>query len=616
VTATVGLEPLLEYLKTQRGFDFTGYKRSSLERRITKRMEELGIESYEAYLDHLELNQDEFAFLFNTILINVTGFFRDPESWDYLAQQVVPTLLEATPDGPIRVWCAGCSSGEETYTVAMVLAEALGETAYLARVKIYATDVDDEALDTGRAAIYSPKQVEAVPPELLQRYFERGDARYTFRTDLRRTVIFGRNDLVQDAPISRIDLLVCRNTLMYFNAETQAQILNRFHFALKPAGYLFMGKSEMLITHTDLFAPANLTRRVFRKVDSGDRARPRSAQEAPVTLEVTPARPERELEQALLGGTFEASPLAELIVARDGTVELANRAARNLLGLSADDLGRPLKDFEASYRPVELRSHLDRMWKTRRPVEVSDIEFTPDDGRRRALELRVSPLLDGGHQLLGAAVVFTDVTGRAELTERLELAKRELESSYEELQSTVEELETTNEELQSTNEELETTNEELQSTNEELETMNEELQSTNEELETINEELRERSGQLDEANAFLETILTSQGLAVVVVDRSLRVQIWNQQSTELWGLRADEVRGEHLLGLDVGLPLEALKTSIRATLDGSDGRSTMTVEATNRRGRTVRCEVTLLGLRAASGDVTGAILLMKATPAG
>jgi two-component system, chemotaxis family, CheB/CheR fusion protein len=263
-----------------------------------------------------------------------------------------------------------------------------------------------------------------------------------------------------------------------------------------------------------------------------------------------------------------------------------------------------------------LRSHLDRMWKTRRPVEVSDIEFTPDDGRRRALELRVSPLLDGGHQLLGAAVVFTDVTGQAELTDRLELAKRELESSYEELQSTVEELETTNEELQSTNEELETTNEELQSTNEELETMNEELQSTNEELETINEELRERSGQLDEANAFLETILTSQGLAVVVVDRSLRVQIWNQQSTELWGLRADEVRGEHLLGLDVGLPLEALKTSIRATLDGSDGRSTMTVEATNRRGRTVRCEVTLLGLRAASGDVTGAILLMKATPAG
>jgi two-component system CheB/CheR fusion protein len=615
VTETEGLEPLLDYLKTQRGFDFTGYKRSSLERRITKRMEEIGAGSYEAYLDHLEVHQDEFASLFNTILINVTAFFRDPEAWDYLAKEVVPKLLDAVPEGPIRVWCAGCSSGEETYTVAMVLAEALGEVAYLERVKIYATDVDDDALDSGRAAIYASTQLEAVPPDLVERYFERGDGRYTFRPDLRRTVIFGRNDLVQDAPISRIDLLVCRNTLMYFNAETQARILNRFHFALKPTGYLFMGKSEMLITHTDLFTPADLSRRVFRKVDRGG-AHDRMAQTvAAVAAEAEEAPPPHEPQSALLGGTFEASPLAELVVTPDGTLKLANRAARTLLGLSPRDLGRPLKDSEASYRPVELRSHLDRMWKTRRPVEVTGVEFTPEDGRRRALELRLSPLLDGGHELLGAAVVFEDVTGQVELTDRLEIAKKELESSYEELQSTVEELETTNEELQSTNEELETTNEELQSTNEELETMNEELQSTNEELETINEELRERSTELDEANAFLETILTSLELAVVVVDRSLRVRIWNKQSTELWGLRAEEVQGEHLLGLDIGLPLETLKTSIRAALDGSEERNTLTVEATNRRGRTVRCEVTLLGLRAASGDVTGVILLMEAAPA-
>ena len=195
-------------------------------------MEAVGVESHLAYVDYLEVHPDEFAFLFNTILINVTGFFRDPPSWDFLAADIVPRLLETSSDGPIRVWCAGCASGEEAYSTAMILAEALGEQAYLDRVKIYATDIDEEALNEARHASYSAKAVEPVAPDLFERYFERNAQRYVFRTDLRRTVIFGRNDLVQDAPISRIDLLTCRNTLMYFNAETQSQILNRLHFAL------------------------------------------------------------------------------------------------------------------------------------------------------------------------------------------------------------------------------------------------------------------------------------------------------------------------------------------------------------------------------------------------
>jgi two-component system CheB/CheR fusion protein len=619
VISSTGLDALLDYLKVQRGFDFTGYKPSSLARRIAKRMEEIRVDSYEAYIDHLEVHPEEFAALFNTILINVTAFFRDPEAWEYLAEDTVPRVLKSIPpDAPVRVWCAGCSSGEETYTMAMLLADALGEKAYLERVKIYATDVDDDALDAARAAVYTPKQVEAVPPASLQRYFEHTDSSYAFRKDLRRAVIFGRNDLVQDAPISRIDLLLCRNTLMYFNAETQGRILRRFHFALKPTGFLFVGKSEMLITHSALFVPADLTRRVFRKVPRPAAfARMTSMPEAlhaghPDGNGATPATDGHA--SILRDGAFDSSVLAALVVGRDGTLQLANRAARHLLGLSLDDLGRPLKDLEASYRPAELRSHLDRTWKTQRDVEVPGIEFSADGAGRRTLDLLVSPLRDGSHEIVGASVTFSDVTGKADLARRLEEAKRELETSYEELQSTVEELETTNEELQSTNEELETTNEELQSTNEELETMNEELQSTNEELETINSELGERSKELDEVNAFLETILTSLAVAVVVVDRSSVVRIWNDQSTDLWGLRADEVQGEHLLGLDIGLPLEDLKQGIRAALDGGE-HSELTVEATNRRGRTVRCAVSILGLRAAGGEITGAILLMEATPA-
>jgi two-component system, chemotaxis family, CheB/CheR fusion protein len=263
----VSLEDLLQFVKESRGFDFTGYKRSSIERRVAKRMGEVGVERYDDYLDYLELHSEEFAELFNTILINVTGFFRDRPAWEDLAKQVLPQLVGSRgPSSPLRVWCAGCASGEEAYTAAMVLARVIGETAFRERVKIYATDIDEAALDTARQGAYLPRQIEDVPRDALERFFERTDQRYLFRKDLRRSVIFGRNDLVQDAPISRVDLLLCRNTLMYFTADTQAHILRRFNFALNDEGFMMLGKSEMLITRSDLFTPVNLKWRIFRKV--------------------------------------------------------------------------------------------------------------------------------------------------------------------------------------------------------------------------------------------------------------------------------------------------------------------------------------------------------------
>src|SRR5215208_2584387 len=261
------LDVLLDFVKRTRGFDFTGYKRSTIDRRVAKRMGELGLESYDDYVDHLELHPEEFEALFNTILINVTGFFRDASTWDHLASDVVPQLLASRPpDAAIRVWSAGCASGEEAYTVAMVFAKALGESAFVNRVKIYATDIDEEALETARHGTYPARAVEDVTREALERFFERSDQRYTFRRDLRRAVIFGRNDLVQDAPISRIDLLVCRNTLMYFNGQTQARILARYHFALTEGGYLLLGRAETLFAHGNSFHPVELKHRIFTKV--------------------------------------------------------------------------------------------------------------------------------------------------------------------------------------------------------------------------------------------------------------------------------------------------------------------------------------------------------------
>src|SRR5438093_6467958 len=262
-------ENLLEYLKRVRGFDFTGYKRPSLLRRVEKRMQEVGIQAFDDYRDYLEVHTDEFARLFNTILINVTGFFRDPNAWEYLSKEIIPQILaDKKSKDSVRVWSAGCASGEEAYTLAMLLAEHLGTSGFRQRVKIYATDLDQDALAVARQGSYDAKTVQDIPEALLKKYFDRTGSRYSFHTDLRRSVIFGRNDQVQDAPISRLDLLVCRTTLMYFNAEAQERILSHFHFALQDKGFLFLGKAEMLLTHNNLFFPKDLKHRVFSKVST------------------------------------------------------------------------------------------------------------------------------------------------------------------------------------------------------------------------------------------------------------------------------------------------------------------------------------------------------------
>jgi two-component system CheB/CheR fusion protein len=608
--ADTTLESLLQFVKDTRGFDFTGYKRTTIQRRVAKRMAAVGAERYEDYLDYLELHGDEFAELFNALLINTTGFFRDPQAWEYLATEVVPQLLAARQgETPIRVWSAGCASGEEPYTVAMVFARVMGDSGFRERVKIYATDVDEEALDFARYGAYAPRQIEDVPPDALERFFERTDQRYVFRKDLRRSVIFGRNDLVQDAPISRIDLLVCRNTLMYFTAETQAQILRRFHFALDDDGYLLLGKSEMLITHTDLFAPVELKRRVFRKVIKPtlrDRVRVMAGNAARERVAIE--------SDSLREAAFDVSGPAQVILDHNRSVVMANDAARRMFGLALNDFGRPVQDLELSYRPVELRNHLDGIDRELRPIEIRTVHWRFGDAER-IFDIRLTPLLSDGTSM-GTSISYIDVTEAHRLQDQLSSSKRELEQAYEELQSTVEELETTNEELQSTNEELETTNEELQSTNEELETMNEELQSSNEELETMNEELRHRTHEVNDINSFLETILGTIGLAVAVLDRNQRVQIWNAKAREMWGVTAEEAEDEPLLALDIGLPLEELRQHLRTALAGQSERDEVVVEATNRRGKAFQCRVTFLPMGSgADGDVSGLIMMMEAIDA-
>jgi two-component system CheB/CheR fusion protein len=605
-------ELLMEYLRENRGQDYSGYKRPTLERRVQARMRMVGVKSYEIYVDYLEVHPEEFEHLFNTILINVTSFFRDPAAWTYLAQEIIPQIVAGATNRPVRIWSAGCASGEEAFTLAMVLAEAIGFEAFRERVKIYATDVDEEALSAARKGSYSGKEMESVADDLKEKYFEPVNGRHVFRTDLRRAIIFGRHDLLQDAPISHLDLLLCRNTLMYFNAEAQTNLLTRLDYALRDKGFLFLGKAEMLLVRSNIFTPIHLKHRVFIKTkQENGRERLPAAAEAGDSGSA-------DGQGLRLKETFAAGRSAQVLVDNAGNLALANRRAHALFGVTAQDIGRPFQDLEISYRPAELRSLIERVRAERQPIVLPDVEKHSKDGSVQYFDVEVMPLQAAGDELLGVSIVFNDVSRQRQLQQEIrglkqemEVAGEELQAANEELQSTNEELETTNEELQSTNEELETTNEELQSTNEELETMNEEMQSSNEELQTLNEELQQRTDEINRTSAFLESVFLGMRAAVIVVDPNFNVLVWNQRAEDLWGLREEEVRGQSLLGLDIGLPTGDLKHAIGSCISGEAPPPEIILQATNRRGKTIKCRVGCAPLIAPNKKRQGAILLME-----
>src|SRR4051812_43528910 len=608
---TESFEKLLDYLRQSRGFDFTAYKRTSLLRRTTKRMQAVGVQNFDDYVDYLELHPGEFEALFNTILINVTTFFRDPDVWSYLDTTILPLLVDGRdPSSPLRVWSAGCAAGQEAYSLAMLLAERYGVEGVRDRVKIYATDIDDEALKEGRRATFGSRDIEDLPPGFREKYFTADNNGTVLSRELRRAVMFGRLDLLQDAPISRIDLLLCRNTLMYFNADAQTRILSRFSFSLDPHGFLVLGRAEMLFSHTAMFAPVDLPRRIFRvlaKANHRDRLGPLPLSGRDAMSNDLPAHTRLRL------AAFEDDPTPRLIVDRAGILVAASAGARTQFAVRTGDIGRPLAELEISYRPADLRTAIDRVAADQREVVLKEVHHFVG-GHPRYFDVVVTAVVDDARALIGMRIVFADSTSLHHLQSELTVSKQELETAYEELQSTNEELETTNEELQSTVEELETTNEELQSTNEELETMNEELQSTNEELQTMNDELRTRSVDADLLNTYLESVFGSLRSGVAVLDRDYRVQVWNRRAEDLWGVRSDEVVGSQFLTLDIGLPVADLAQSIRAVINGEQSTIEKTLPSLTRRGRTVDCLVSVTPLRSADGGTTGVIILMDEAP--
>jgi two-component system CheB/CheR fusion protein len=599
---------LIRHIQESRGVDFRGYKKSSLRRRVTRRMEEVGSETFADYHALLEADPHEFNELLNTVLINVTSFFRDADAWAALREKVVPDIVARSRQNrqQIRIWSTGCASGEEPFSVAMAFAEALGRDDFADLVKVYATDLDEDALRTARHATYDARDVESVPPELLERYFEQVGNQYVIQRELRKCVIFGRHNVVHDAPISRIDLLICRNLLIYLEADTQEQVLPRLHYALADGGHMFLGKAETQLARSRLFEPVDLKHRLFRKVPQGWRRTSGGG------LSLSEPRQAFMPQQVkLVEAITDTAATAYLAVGMDGRLIYANPAARRLLEVGEGDIGRAFQDLSVSYRPTELRSRIDEAHRIGRSlrIEHQDYHRPPADPIR--LSIDITPLFQNDKDQFATLLAFTDTTRTYQLQRELEAAQESLETTIEELQSANEELETTNEELQSTNEELETTNEELQSINEELETMNEELRSANEDMEAANDELRRQSVEHTEYRRYAESVLRSMDVGIMVVDQDLMLRSWNRWNENAWGLRGEEVVGEKLLDLDIGLPMFLLRDKLEAVIAGREAQAELRVNGLDRRGRSISCRARVFPLLYDDRLPHGAVLTLE-----
>jgi two-component system CheB/CheR fusion protein len=421
-------------------------------------MQSINIGSYQDYLKYLQSHDDEWMALLDTVLINFTSFFRDRDTWDYLANNIIPKIIACKQaNEPIRVWSAGCASGQEVYSLVMLFAEALGIDDCLQRVQFYATDVDEAAVRQARQATYSTLEIIGIPPDWLEKYFEKTKSGYVFDRKLRSKIVFGHHNLAENAPMSKIDLLTCRNVLIYFDVEAQAVILARFHFALKRNGFLFLGKSETPINRKAIFTPVNYYHQVFAKgldLDLEDHLRinPRSSNKQAIE----PMTTKNYICQTL----FEASPFAQLAIDSKGCLLMANKQANVLFGLTLDHQGRSIQELEVG-RLVNLSSLLPQVYWNRHPVTLRNIARATEKGTKY-FDIAIAPVFKQNRDLIAVNLTFIDITGKQQLEDQLKSANLELAKLSETLKQTEAAATSTHAQLESTQLELETVNQEMQ----------------------------------------------------------------------------------------------------------------------------------------------------------
>lgn len=463
ITGVLNVEEILTRIFDDRGFDIHNCRMPDLQRRISRRMDVLEIASLVEYLEYLEANSDEYKVLFNTILVNAGQFFRDLDAWDYVRESILPEILERGDQ--VRIWSAGCASGEEAYSIAILLAEMLGDNLSGHNIRIYATDVDEAALKFARNGTYTLDQLDGLPEYMREKYFTCHGDTCTINRNIRRLLIFSQNNLVSGTPMSHIDLLLCRNVLIYLDQALQSKVIPKLQYALNDTGYLWLGKAEMLLTDARRFKLLNSKHRIFRKI---------------------PFPPHPQFDTMVPAGSYAKARLISankgfeeviqnlrtgfILLDRDLNVTMCNQTVQRIWGLPSEQIqGKPFFDLEIAYCSIDLRHRIEHVLTTGESSIVEGVERWITIDEKVFLKVEIIPVVSG------VIIFLEDITKQYELREELQTMNRALDTAHERLLSTNQELRTANRQLQAINEVLQSMNEELESTNEELNATNEEL---------------------------------------------------------------------------------------------------------------------------------------------
>jgi len=556
VKAQSALEKVFVLLRAHTGNDFSLYKSSTLYRRIERRMGLHQIASITHYVQFLRNNPREIDLLFKELLIGVTSFFRDPGSWDQLRKEVIPALLASNAGGgQLRAWVPGCSTGEEPYSLAMVFREALASEKPIKNIalQIFATDLDREAIESARQGVYPDSIAADVSPERLQRFFLQKERGYRVGKEIRDMVVFAPQNIIMDPPFTKLDMLTCRNLLIYLSADLQKKLIPLFHYSLNPGGILFLGSAETIGGFSNLFVPVDGKTRIFRRIQPTADAVPvefpskAAAVRANVAGESEAGAPAKgpppnlqALVERLLIQRF--SPVGVLCTEKGDIRYVSGRAGKYL----EPAVGKANLNIFAMAREglrYELSAAFSKALRERRLIKVSGVKVGTNGGTQlvdlsierltEPQELRGTVLVVIQDIVVGSVVERASRSRRVAESKRITELEQDLQQSREEVQTTREEMQTSQEELKSTNEELQSTNEELQSSNEELTTSKEEMQSMNEELQTVNHELQAKVDELSYSNNDMKNLLNSTDIATLFLDSALNVRRFTTPTTKI-----------------------------------------------------------------------------------
>jgi two-component system CheB/CheR fusion protein len=571
------LEKVYTLIRNQTGHDFSFYKRNTVNRRIERRMQSHQIAEFPKYVRFLQENPAEVEMLFRELLIGVTKFFRDHEAFERLQSEFLPPLVASKPEGStIRVWIAGCSTGEEAYSIAILLIECLANmpNGYAYKLQLFATDIDSAAIDKARVGIYNENIVSEVNPERLQRFFNKVENGYQIRKEVRDLVVFAVHNLAKDSPFTKLDLLCCRNLLIYFSAELQKKLIPVFHYSLLPGGILFLGSSETISGFSELFVPLDTKWKISERVDSvfsqvriSDFPFTKSRTEMPKSIlpETFKNSPEIHLPAVVQRVLLDQFAPPSVIVNQKGDIFYINGRTGKYLEPAAGQASLNIFEMAREGLRYELNESIFKAASLGKEVVAEPVKVQNEKGEQ-PIRLTVRPLNEPENLKGLLLVILEDVeipkpgkksTRKLSAKEQEQVAELEKELHYtrQRLQTTIEEMHSSLEELKSTNEELQSANEELQSTNEEAMTNKEELQSLNEELMTINAQFQTKADELVQSNNDMKNLLDSTEIATIFLDNELNIRNFTPQATQLF----------NLIRADIGRPITHISSRLNYT---------------------------------------------------